>query len=415
MNVLCPTHNRIFMKNTLEVLLVTAMFLVVYTYVGYGLVAWIFVKIRKAMGKVFPIMNDPTFLPDVTLVVPAYNEMSCIESKLFNSLSLEYPSRKIEFLFVTEGSTDGTTEFVEQAQTQYPNIRIIGGNVRRGKIEAMNMAVKTIKNPIVIFTDANTTLNKEAIKNIVRHFKDEKVGAVAGEKRIQMNDAEAAAGAGEGLYWKYESFLKKLDTELYSVVGAAGELFAVRTNLFHEVEKDTLLDDFIISLRIAAEGFRVIYEPEAYAIERPSFSIQDEMKRKVRIASGGFQAIARLAFLWNIFKYGWLSFQYVSHRAMRWAVAPFCLPLMYLLNVLLVLPIGESWLPAYVYTGLLLAQTAFYGLAIMGYRLENKQIRVKALFVPFYFSFMNWCAIQGYLRYRKGLTSGIWEKVKRAE
>jgi cellulose synthase/poly-beta-1,6-N-acetylglucosamine synthase-like glycosyltransferase len=179
------------------------------------------------LRKTFIADFDPEYLPEVTLVVPAYNEMSCIESKLFNSLSLDYPTKKIEFLFVTEGSTDGTSEYIESICAQYPNVRMIGGTARRGKIEAMNMAVPTIKSPIVIFTDANTTLNNQAIKAIVRHFKDEKVGAVAGEKRIQTNDAEAAAGAGEGLYWKYESFLKKLDTQLYSVVGAAGELFAV--------------------------------------------------------------------------------------------------------------------------------------------------------------------------------------------
>lgn len=388
--------------------------LVFYTYIGYGIVAWIFVKIRKALGLTFKKYNDPDYLPKVTLVVPAYNEMSCIEAKVKNTFGLDYPSEKFEVLFVTEGSNDGTSEYIESLQNQYSNLRMIGGDTRRGKIEAMNMAMKTIDTPIVIFTDANTTLNQLVIKNIVRHFQDPVVGAVAGEKRIQTEGSEAAAGAGEGLYWKYESFLKKLDTELYSVVGAAGELFAVRTNLFEHVEKDTLLDDFIISLRIAANGFRVIYEPDAYASERPSFSIQDEMKRKIRIAAGGFQAIARLGFLWNIFKYGLLSFQYVSHRAMRWAVAPFCLPLLVLINAILLFT-GSELLDIFSYHLLMIAQIAFYILALLGYYLENKKIRVKILFVPFYFSFMNYCAIKGYFRYKNGLTSGIWEKVKRAE
>ncbi len=388
--------------------------LVVYTYVGYGFVAWFFVKIRKALGLTFKKYNDPTFLPVVTLVVPAYNEMSCIEAKVINTFGLDYPSDKFEVLFVTEGSNDGTSEYIASLQDKYPNLRMIAGDTRRGKIEAMNMAMKTIHTPIVIFTDANTTLNQLVIKNIVRHFQDPKVGAVAGEKRIQTEGSEAAAGAGEGLYWKYESFLKKLDTELYSVVGAAGELFAVRTDLFEHVEKDTLLDDFIISLRIAANGFRVIYEPDAYASERPSFSIQDEMKRKIRIAAGGFQAIARLGFLWNIFRYGLLSFQYVSHRAMRWAVAPFCLPLLVIINAILLFT-GSELIDIFSYHILMIAQIAFYTLALVGYYLENKKIRVKILFVPFYFSFMNYCAIKGYLRYRNGLTSGIWEKVKRAE
>lgn len=388
--------------------------LVFYTYIGYGIVAWIFVKIRKTLGLTFKKYNDPDYLPKVTLVVPAYNEMSCIEAKVKNTFALDYPSENFEVLFVTEGSNDGTSEYIESLQNQYSNLRMIGGDTRRGKIEAMNMAMKTIDTPIVIFTDANTTLNQLVIKNIVRHFQDPVVGAVAGEKRIQTEGSEAAAGAGEGLYWKYESFLKKLDTELYSVVGAAGELFAVRTNLFEHVEKDTLLDDFIISLRIAANGFRVIYEPEAYASERPSFSIQDEMKRKIRIAAGGFQAIARLGFLWNIFKYGLLSFQYISHRAMRWVVAPFCLPFLVLINAFLLFT-GSELLDVFNYHLLMIAQIAFYTLALLGYYLENKKIRVKILFVPFYFSFMNYCAIKGYFRYKNGLTSGIWEKVKRAE
>ena len=401
------------MTSFLEFLFWFCIALVFYSYIGYGIVAWILVKIRNILGKQFKQFNDPTFLPNVTLAIPAYNEMSCIEAKVKNTFGLDYPADKIEVLFVTEGSDDGTTEFIQSLMTKYPNLQIIGGDTRRGKIEAMNMAIKTIKTPIVIFTDANTNLNNQVIRNIVRHFQDPNVGAVAGEKRIETQGSEAAAGAGEGLYWKYESFLKKLDTQLYSVVGAAGELFAVRTHLFGEVEKDTLLDDFMVSLRIAADGFRVIYEPDAYASERPSFSIQDEMQRKIRIASGGFQSIARLGFLWNIFKYGLLTFQYVSHRAMRWAVAPFCLPLIFILNIALFF-LGNLVSNSLMYQLFMVVQIAFYSMAIIGYYLENEKIRIKLLFLPFYFSFMNYCAIKGYLRYRNGLTSGIWEKVKRA-
>lgn len=397
-----------------EILFWVCIGFVVYTYIGYGILAWIFVKIRKILGKEFKKYNDPNFLPKVTLVIPAYNEMSCISNKVKNTFGLDYPADKIEVLFVTEGSNDGTSEYIKSLQSTYSNLRMIDGDTRRGKIEAMNIAIKTITTPIVIFTDANTNLNKQVVKNIVRHFQDPVVGAVAGEKRIETEGSEAAAGAGEGLYWKYESFLKKLDTELYSVVGAAGELFAVRTNLFGEVEKDTLLDDFMVSLRIAADGYRVIYEPDAYASERPSFSIQEEMKRKIRIAAGGFQSIARLGYLWNIFRFGLLSFQYVSHRAMRWAVAPFCLPLIFIFNIVLFFLETQLFAPSF-YQLIMLAQIAFYLMAIIGYYLENKKIRVKALFVPFYFSFMNYCAIRGYFRYKNGLTSGIWEKAKRAE
>jgi cellulose synthase/poly-beta-1,6-N-acetylglucosamine synthase-like glycosyltransferase len=388
------------------------IFLVFYTYIGYGIVVWFLVKIKNLFKKPSGNHIENAFEPKVTLVIPAYNEMSCIEEKLRNTYSIDYPQDKLEVLFVTEGSTDGTTEWLEARSSEFPNMRLLSGNVRRGKIEAMNIAVKTVSTPVVIFSDANTHLNKLVIRNIVRHFVDKNVGAVAGEKRVMMDATEAAAGAGEGLYWKYESFLKKLDTELHTVVGAAGELFAVRTELFGEVEKDTLLDDFIISLRIAADGYRVVYEPDAFASERPSFSIADEMKRKVRIAAGGFQAMARLMPLLNIFKYGWLSFQYVSHRAMRWAVTPFCLPLLVVINSLLISQ--NTFLDNRIYQLLLTGQFLFYALSVLGYYLESRKIRVKLLFVPFYFSFMNYCAIKGYFRYRNGIGSGIWEKVNRA-
>ncbi|MCY7359915.1 MAG: glycosyltransferase family 2 protein, partial [Rudanella sp.] len=241
--------------------------------------------------------------------------------------------------------------------------------------------------------------------------------AVTGEKRIQVDNAESAAGSGEGLYWRYESFLKKLDAELHTIVGAAGELFAIRTDLYEPVEPDTLLDDFIISLRIAGRGYRVEYAPDAYALERPSHSVGEEQKRKVRIAAGGFQAMKRLAYLLNIFRYGWLSFQYVSHRVLRWAVTPFCLPLLLVLNVLilLVLPFSDNHPTASFFWWTILAgQSIFYATAYVGYILENRQTRWKLTFVPFYFVFMNWCVLLGFARFNRGNLAGIWEKSKRA-
>lgn len=190
------------MRFFLEFIFWLSISLVVYTYFGYGILAWNLVKIRKLLGKQFKKYNDPTFLPKVTLVIPAYNEMSCIEAKVKNSFSLDYPSGKMQILFVTEGSNDGTTEYIQSLKAQYSNLKMIAGNVRRGKIEAMNIAIKTVDTPIVIFTDANTNLNNQVIRNIVRHFQDPEVGAVAGEKRIETQGSEAAAGAGEGLYWK---------------------------------------------------------------------------------------------------------------------------------------------------------------------------------------------------------------------
>lgn len=390
-------------------------FLVFYTYVGYGLVTWLLVRIRS--GDPTPPAEPAGYYPPVTMVVPAYNELAYLPEKLQNCLSQDYPAQRLHLLFVVEGSTDGSADYLELQRQNIANLSIISGTQRLGKIAAMNNAMRQVKTPITIFTDANTQLNREAVSRLVRRFEPDSVGAVTGEKRIQLQGQEAAAGSGEGLYWRYESFLKKLDAQLHTIVGAAGELFAIRTELYEPVEADTLLDDFMISLRIAGRGFRVDYAPDAYALERPSESVREEMKRKVRIATGGFQSIQRLAHLLNVFKYGWLSFQYVSHRVLRWAVTPFCLPMLLLLNGLMLTQSSAStasFLSPQVWRGLFVAQVAFYLIAAVGYVLENRQTRFKFTFVPFYFVFMNWCVLAGFGRFCNGSLSGVWEKAKRA-
>ncbi|MGA0558531.1 glycosyltransferase family 2 protein [Larkinella sp. VNQ87] len=394
----------------MEIILIVCVGLVFYTYFGYGILVWLLVKIR---GRRPTPNSGQLFTPDVTLIVPAYNELPCLPDKVANSFGQDYPADRIQFMFVTEGSTDGSAEYLRK--TYGSRVSLVEGSERRGKVAAMNRAMLEVKTPLAIFTDANTILNTQAVQRLVSHFRDPNVGAVAGEKRILTNDSESAAGSGEGLYWKYESFLKRLDSELHTIVGAAGELFAVRTELYEPVETDTILDDFIISLRIAGRGYRVAYEPDAYAMERPSFSILDEQKRKVRIAAGGFQSIARLKYLLNPFRYGWLTFEYVSHRVMRWAVAPPCLPLIFLANAGLAI---REWMTessgGYGWTVLFGLQVLFYAAAWLGYRLEQKNLRWKLLFVPFYFTFMNVCALAGLVRYWKGNQSGTWEKVRRA-
>lgn len=402
----------------MQAFLLLCLSIVAYTYVGYGILITLLVKVRSIIKPRRLLADDDTYTPMVTLVMAAYNEMGCLPAKLKNCRELDYPAEKLKLLFVTEGSTDGSTAWLESIRADgNRQIDVLGGTERAGKVAAMNRAMTHVTTPIVIFSDANTQLNSRAIRNLVRHFRDETVGAVAGEKRIEVLDSESAAGSGEGLYWKYESYLKKKDAQLHTVVGAAGELFTLRTSLYETVEPDTLLDDFIISLRIAGHGYRVEYEPDAYALERPSFSIEEEKKRKVRIAAGGFQSIMRLLYLLNIGRYGWLTFQYVSHRVLRWAVTPFCLPLIWLANLALIVSGDQAAsTPFYLFWVLFfIGQCLFYAAAYAGYRLEHREIRVKALFVPFYFTFMNACAILGFMRYWRGNTSGVWEKARRAD
>ena len=380
-----------------------SLLLVFYTFFGYGILLFVLVKLRILLKGKRPIPNNGGKWPTVTLVVSAYNEEDCIAQKIENSLSLTYQQDKIKYLFVSDGSTDATPEII----AKYPQVTLMHAPERKGKIAAMERAMQAVTSDIVIFTDANTMLNKEALMNICRHYYDAKVGAVSGEKRVHIADV-ADATAGEGFYWKYESKLKTWDSELYSVVGAAGELFSVRTKLYEPVPPDTILDDFMISLRIAEKGYRIIYEKAAYATESGSENITEELKRKIRIAAGGIQSILRLKSLLNPFGNFVLCFQYVSHRVLRWTITPFLMIAAFVLNGIIAFQQHSIF-----YSGLFAAQVLFYLLAGLGWVMEKRQVRIKALFIPYYFCMMNYAVAAGIKRYILKQQSVTWEKAKR--
>lgn len=196
--------------------------IVLYTYIGYGIVLYFLVKLKRVFKKTTPAENTNSYEPEVTLFIAAYNEKDYVADKMKNTLGLDYPKDKLRIVWVTDGSDDGTPELLKQ----YKEATVLHENGRNGKIGAMNRGMKLVNTPIVIFSDANTMLGKESIRRIVRLFETPTVGCVSGEKRITDKDTDVASGAGEGLYWKYESALKKWDAELYSVVGAAGEVSA---------------------------------------------------------------------------------------------------------------------------------------------------------------------------------------------
>ena len=389
----------------IELVFWAALFLIFYTYIGYGLVIYAMIRIKRLFKKSPQVKGNYDDLPEVSFVVAAYNEADFIEQKVKNSLNLDYPADKIKYMFVTDGSSDGTPNVLGK----YPEIQVFHRNARRGKIAAINRVMQYVTSPIVIFSDANTDLNKEAILEIVKHYQNPKVGGVAGEKRIFQAKQAQASEAGEGLYWKYESFLKKMDSELSSVMGAAGELFSLRTELYQEVERNAILDDFMISFRIIKRGYKLVYEPDAYAQESSTVSVKEELKRKIRISAGGLQSILWLRDLLNPFKYGLVSFQYLSHRVLRWTLAPLCLAIVLLCNLTLAIQSGG------VYEILLYLQMSFYVAALIGWVLENKKVKIKAFFIPYYFLMMNYSVYVGCYRIFRGKQSVLWEKVKRAE
>ena len=391
----------------MAILFWVALFVIFYSYIGYGILLFFIIRIRRifGVGKT-PVQNDK-YEPEVTLFVAAYNEKDYVDAKVRNSFDLNYPKEKVRHVWVTDGSDDGTPDILRK----YEGLEVYHKNERGGKIGAMNRGMQFVKTPIVIFSDGNTTLGKDSIREIVSLFSDPNVGCVSGEKRIVNKDADAAAGAGEGIYWRYESMLKKWDAELYSVVGAAGELFAIKTELWQEVETDTLLDDFMISLRVAMLGYTIQYNPNAYAIETASANVKEELKRKIRISAGGIQSVVRLRALLNIFRYKTLSFQYISHRVLRWTLAPLFFLCIIPLNFILAY---QSEFEVFnIYTLSLYGQCAFYSAALSGWFLENQKIRVKILFIPYYIFIMNLSVFLGFVRFLKGNQSVNWQRAKR--
>lgn len=380
-----------------------SIFLIVYTFVGYGFMLYLLVKIKRLFSKPFVFKTDAV-LPTVTLMVAAYNEEDIIEDKIRNTLALDYPEDKLQLIFITDGSSDQTAAKV----SNFKEITLLHQNIRAGKMAAIKRAIPLINGTITVFTDANTFLNTEAIQELVKHYQNPKVGAVAGEKRILVEASADASSAGEGFYWKYESKLKKLDYELYSNVGAAGELFSIRTALYQPVESDTIIDDHMIAMRIAENGYVIAYEPGAYAMETASADVKEELKRKIRIAAGGIQSILRLKKAANPFRNFVFTFQYISHRVLRWTIVPLLLILVFILNGIL----AFTW-PGVFYQWLFALQVLFYVLSIIGFYFEQRNIRVKALFVPYYFCMMNYAVLAGISRYYQKNQSAAWEKSKR--
>lgn len=340
-------------------------------------------------------------LPDVAVVIAAYNEKDCLPEKIQNCFELDYPADRVTFHFVTDGSTDHSEAMLSNLQ----GLVVHHSPERRGKLAAVERVVKKLQSEIIVLTDANCLLNTDALKQITKHYEDPRVGGVAGEKSVRREGSSSSQG--EGLYWRYESWLKKIDSELNTVVGAAGELFSFRRILFEELPSDTIIEDFVLSMRIAMKGYRVVYEPKAVASEFASASIGEEWKRKVRICAGGFQALKYLPGILNPFRYGWLSIQYFSHRFLRWFVIPFVLPSLIILSALLA---TRSSFYLVLFIGELLALLAgTFALYASG------RINVpKVLLIPGYLLMMNAAAYAGLARYLKGSQSSVWEKSKRS-
>jgi poly-beta-1,6-N-acetyl-D-glucosamine synthase len=367
-------------------------FLVTWTFLGYPVFIVLLARWRPK-----PHRRAPLALP-VTLIIPAYNEEDVIAEKLENALALDYPAELLEIVVVADGSTDRTTAIAETFAER--GVLLLYEPPRQGKAAAMNRAVPHARGEILIFSDANAMMEPDSISQIVPNFADPQVASVSGEKRVRSNDQ--VQGEGESFYWRYEAMMKQADSLVSTAIGAVGEFFAIRRALYHPLETDNLVEDFVLAMRLVMDGWRVVYEPAAVSWEEASPSLGGEWRRRVRMAAGGFQAIIRLRALLSP-RYGIVMVQYVSHKVLRW-LAPFFMVAAFASSAALMgMPLFR-WL--------FLGQLLFYITAGMGWVLEALGVSYKPARIIFYFCFGNATVLGGFVRYVSGSQSVLWQKAR---
>lgn len=378
------------------VLFYTAGSIILYSYVGYPLLLAV-ISVFKSRSK-----QTATQLPLVTVIIAAYNEEAVIGKKIENTLAADYPLEKLQLIVAAQGSTDRTAAIA----AAFPNVLVMQSAERKGKAVAVNEAVAQAIHPVVVLTDANTLLTPQTIQRLVLKLNDAATGAVAGEKKVV--DANNATVSGEGLYWRYESWLKQQETVFYTVVGAAGELFAFKKELFVPIPAHAVTDDFFLSLSVNMQGKKVAYAADAISTEAASLSLKDEWNRKLRIAAGGIQSLLLVKKALNPFRYPVLSFQFFSHRVLRWL---FCGPaflVLLLANVMLANTTSFA-----CYGVVLLLQILFYVFALIGYFFSVQKKSFFLFTVPFYIVFMHAAMMAGFVRYFTKGQSVLWEKAQR--
>ena len=368
-----------------------SFWVLVYIYVGYPILV-------SFLARFFG--GEPTreaVTPLVSLLVPAYNEEAHIEEKLRNSLSLEYPREQLEIVVASDGSTDRTNAIVERFSGQGVKLLMMRENI--GKAAMLSRTVPLLRGTIVVFSDTSSQLEPDALRQLVRNFADPRVGCCSGLYRLGKSPDLRAQG--EGLYWKYEAFVKRQESRLHSILGAHGAFYAIRKSLFQGLGGAAINDDYLIPMRIVAQGYRAIYEPTAVAWERELASVEGEFARRRRIAAGNCQQITELRGMLSP-RYGWVAFCFFSHKLLR-TIAPL---------LMLGLLISNLWVTsrwAHIIIGL---QLLLYVTAVIGYVCHRQGKAVRWLSAPLYFCLGNLAMLAGLLRYCFGKRRVAWERAR---
>ncbi len=381
----------------LAALLWTALAVVAYAYVGYPVVVFI---ASRLFGRYRP-GPDPrdSDLPRLSLLIAAYNEESVIEGRIENALAMDYPSARLEIVVATDGCADRTAAIARRYTDR--GVRVFEYPERRGKATVLNEAVGELTGSIVMFSDANTHTDADAARRLVRWFSDNRIGAVCG--RLVLTDPKTGRNV-DGLYWKYETFLKRQEGRLGALLGANGGIYAIRRELIDPLPPDAILDDMLIPLRARLKsGKAIVFDPAAVAHEETAASVRAEFQRRSRIGAGGFGSLGLLAGLLNPAR-GWVSFAFWSHKVLRWC-GPFALLGAFAANVALA--------DSLFYAGVLLAQLAFYTTALVAAFLPSQQTGVRVLRLTTMFTSMNWALLVGFGRWARGTQAVTWKRTSR--
>jgi len=368
-----------------------ALFLLVYSYLIYPLILRLTVVPKEIK------LTAPEQWPSVDIIIAAYNEESCIKERIENALAQDYKG-KLQILVASDGSQDNTGNIIESFNCD--KVEAYNFEVNRGKISVLNDLVAKSCADVLVFTDANTDFNVDAVTILVESFSGN-VGAVSGELILETEDGNQNL---DGLYWRYEQFLKKCESELGSLLGANGAIYALKRELYLPLSTDTIVDDFCIVMNVKKQGYDVVYNDTAIAKEEVAPSLGDEVGRRIRIGIGNYKAF--FANLWALSPTkGLLSWCYCSHKVLRW-FAPHLMLIAFISNVFL--------LEHIIYVYLFIAQIVFYVIAWQGNKRINNNQKVNGIvaIISFFVS-MNVALGQGFIRFCKGHKNGGWKRTAR--
>ncbi len=381
---------------------------IIYVYVGYPVVV---AFLSFLLGR---RVNKGEIFPYVTIITAAYNEEDVVEQTVRNKYGLDYPKDRYQYLVVSDASTDNTDAIVERLGAELSekgfNMRLIRQPERRGKTAALNAAVEKLKNSdaysdglhIVVFADANSIYEKDALKRLVFNFNDDEVGYVTG-RMLYFTNKGGAVSEGCSMYMRYENLLREFETNVGSVVGVDGGIDAVRLDLYVEMDESDL-PDFVLPLTVIERGYRVVYEPSAILKEEALDCAENEFRMRVRVALRSYDALLKKIVLLNPFKYGIYSFQLFSHKILRYSAGLFQV-LLFILNILLIYS-GPLYKP------FLAIQEIFYFFAFLGYYYDKEGKEKNYFYVPYYLCLLNFASLVAVFEFIMGKKIVVWEPRK---